>query len=161
MQYEKSEDSMAVFSRIQSRVMELAHYTDELSRQMNRRPRNKLQRQALPPIWYSECQVHCGHRRVTMSQRPLLFKLFKAFIDAPGHTIGRHELLAAVYPAAGSSEVSKQLIETHAHNLVKLLGRGRDVAESSLGGEPDLRWFVYDLRNSVWSLRETRHEPRQ
>ncbi len=157
---QKSEHTMAIFSRIQSRVMELAHYTDELSRQMHHQPRSKLQRQPLPPIWYSDCQVHCGQRKVTMSQRPLLFKLFKAFIDAPGHTIGRHDLLAAVYPAAGSSEVSKQLIETHAHNLVKLLGRGRDVAEASLGWEPDVRWFVYDLRNSVWSLRETRHEPR-
>ncbi len=158
---QRTENTMAVFSRIQSRVMELAHYTDELSRQMHHHPRHELQSQPLPPIWYSECQVHCGQRRVTMSQRPLLFKLFKAFIDAPGHTIGRHELLAAVYPAAGLSDVSKQMIETHAHNLVKMLGRGRDVAEATLSWEPGARWFVYDLRNSAWRLREARREPEQ
>lgn len=158
---QKNTDSaLAAFTGIQSRVFELAQYTDEISRHIQQRPTQRTHRQALPPIWHTACHVHCGKYQAIMNQRPLLFKLFKAFIDAPDNVLGRQQLLATIYPGATLDCVSKRLLETHAHNLVKLLGRGRELGERVLSGNSEVRWFVYDLRSGNWSLRETRHTER-
>lgn len=107
-----------------------------------------------PSIWYSTFHVHCGGNKVSMAEKPLLFKLFKIFIDSPGHSLSRDQLLAQIYPVMKNPDVSKRLKDTHAHNLVKLLGRARQIAEKNLCGDANCRWFVHDLRTGNWALRE-------
>lgn len=152
-----TENTLAVFNGIQSKVTELAQYTDEFSRLMSGRALREPKRVPIPSVWYSECHVHCGRWKVPMNLRPLLFKLFKAFIDAPDNTLGRNDLLATIYPVVVGDDVSKRMTETYAHNLVKLLGRGRALAEQELNEGRDMRWFVYDLRSGSWRLRDVHH----
>jgi hypothetical protein len=152
----RNPEAMLAFSGFQSSVKDLTRYAGELSRLMRDTPPATPRHGFMPAIWYSELHLHCGGRRVTMNSRPLLFKLFKTFIDAPGHALSRDELLSVVYPTVINDAVSNRYRETQAHNLIKLLGRGRDLAERFLDTDTGIRWFVYDMRTGTWSLREYR-----
>ena len=152
----RNPEALLAFSGIQSSVTELTRYAGELSRIILTSPPKMRPSGTMPAIWYSEMHLHCGSQRVAMNTRPLLFTLFKAFIDAAGHSMTRDELLCAIYPNVISDDASSRYRETQAHNLVKLLGRGRDLAERYLDTDNGIRWFVYDMRTGSWSLREYR-----
>ncbi len=152
----RNPEAMLAFSGIQSSVTELTRYAGELSRIISTTPPRTRPSGAMPSIWYGEMHLHCGSRRVAMNSRPLLFTLFRAFIDAPGHSLTREELLRIIYPKVQNDDASTRYRETQAHNLVKLLGRGRDLAERYLDNDNGIRWFVYDMRTGTWSLREYR-----
>lgn len=141
---------------IQSTVEELTRYAGALSRMIQTTQTKTLRAGAMPAVWYSELHLHCGEKRVAMNNRPLLFHLFKTFIDAPGHALSRQDLISLIYPRVMLGDVSNRFRETQAHNLIKLLGRGRDLAERYLDTGHEIRWFVHDMRTGTWRLREYR-----
>lgn len=152
-------ETLAMFQGLRSRASELALITERLSDALSAKPRKAIRAATAmlpPPVWYSECHVHCGEEKVVMTQRPLLFKLFKALIDAPGQELPRQDLVIALYPRAGADGASEQFKHASAHNLVKLASRAREIALKGLntGGNANTRWFVYDLRRGFWRLRE-------
>ncbi|MEY4631566.1 MAG: hypothetical protein RIQ81_1686 [Pseudomonadota bacterium] len=152
-------ETLAMFQGLRSRASELAVITARLTDAFSlQQDTAKIAGAGLlpPPVWYSECHVHCGNEKVAMNYRPLLFKLFKTLIDAPGQELDRQDLLAALYPRAGAEEASQQFKLASAHNLVKLASRAREIALKGLNtaGNANTRWFVYDLRRGVWRLRE-------
>lgn len=144
----------------QTRLAEFTRYTEAVTKQLHESM--QLANDALPPlpsIWYSDFHVHYGKNRVSMSEKPLIFRLFQVFIDAPGNALSREVLLQLIYPNAARSDMSKRMKEAQAHNLVKLLGRARQIAEKELCGDVNCRWFVHDLRSGQWTLREIKNIP--
>ena len=110
-------------------------------------------RRALP-LRLTQGSVWLGAREMPFSRQSKIFDLFRTFLTAQGDSIGRDDLLKNIYGVAVEGSHSYRLSGCMRHNVVKLISRGRTLANSQLcywEGVP-LEWFPYDAAVRRWQL---------
>jgi hypothetical protein len=108
----------------------------------------------LPKIAVVHERVVCNDQAMDLRGKPTVLKLFAVFQELGGGPIGRKELLAEVYGIDDVNDRSDRFVHASLGNLVKMISRGRRLAQAYLsGGENQgIEWFVYDSSHKTWSF---------
>lgn len=94
--------------------------------------------------------VSCGEISLDLTRRPLCYRLFRFFAEAPAEGRSKQELMHYMYPISKNMCSSSRLLRSLDHNLLKLISRARGLARQQFGFGFDVDWFSYDDKTDKW-----------
>ncbi|MBQ48615.1 MAG: hypothetical protein CMP10_14520 [Zetaproteobacteria bacterium] len=114
----------------------------------------------LPRFLLTEDELWVNNHPIPLYKKTLTYKLFKLFLDHPGKSFGREDIVQAIYQEQSKVGGSRQFQRSLHQNVVKLMSRSRNIAtEACKGtGQRCIDWFYYDSEKDKWSLYRLSHD---
>lgn len=113
----------------------------------------KLYQQKVPSIELGDQAIKIDDVNHNLKHIPMIFRLFKLFIESEGKLINREYLALKIYREKFDSTMSERRRISLEHNVIKLVSRARGYANTHFTpNSPDLEWFYFENLNRSWSL---------
>jgi len=110
-----------------------------------------------PRVFVLGHSLHCDHSLIDLAGKPQQMRLFRAFLEAPGHKLSIEQILSKMYGPRIATTKSAQFLSCTKAKTVKLISRCR-IAASNLEAtdKKPIDWLVFDQRERCWHLYRLR-----
>ena len=120
-----------------------------------------LQKNFLPKVLNIKIQQHrviFNNTILDLKTRQKVFKIFSLFMSSYASRLSRDTLVEHIYLERGRTDISPRQKDCYNHNIVKLVSRARQIAQTSFQDSVDvtLDWFPYDPCTQTWKLYSIR-----